>query len=132
MLHSIPPKTSQKPPKPYQSTTVSKHAKYDKVPTQEINTFSASYEIINTKRKVPKFYKVIQQTFKKDEMGIDNQSQMKQNMSQIFSMEEPIKPNKELLSKTSDQDRNVAKEKTSLWPQVSCHVIFFFFLFDKI
>lgn len=118
-MHSIPPKTNSKPHRPSnQSTTVSKHTKYDKVPTQEINSFNQLCDINNKKQKVPRFYKLISKSLRKEEMGIDSQSQMKQNMSQIFSMEEPIKPSKELLSQTKNEEEEVSNKRVSLLPQV--------------
>ena len=125
VLHSIPPKTSSKSNhRPYHQTTtstVSKHAKYDKVPTQD--NLHQTYDI-NSKKlvsKVPKFYKVLPQTSvkKNDDMGIDSKSQMKQNMSQIFSMEEPIKPNKDLYVRTRHDESIPIKDRNSIWPQVS-------------
>lgn len=117
VLHSIPPKTNQKSHKPYQSTTANKHTKYDKVATEDINSYSNTFDGNNKKRKVPKFYKVIPETLNNDDMGIDSQSQMKQNMSQIFSMEEPIKPIKTIFE-SADQAA-ARKGKSSLLPQVS-------------
>ncbi|EEB20426.1 hypothetical protein Phum_PHUM616030 [Pediculus humanus corporis] len=123
VLHSIPPKTSSKSNhRPYHQTTtstVSKHAKYDKVPTQD--NLHRTYDI-NSKKlvsKVPKFYKVLPQTSvkKNDDMGIDSKSQMKQNMSQIFSMEEPIKPNKDLYVRTRHDESIPIKDRNSIWPQ---------------